>query len=116
VIWLVLVGAAIGAGWLLGHGNAESLAWTAPEAPKAGLLASLALTLGVYGRERLRLRQSYASPTRAYLGKFTAMAGLAVAAAYLLAPVDWPLDVLYGSAAGVAGGGALWISNLPRKL
>lgn len=116
MIWLVLVGAAVGAGWLMGYGNPEKLAWTGPDAPKAVLLASLAVTLGLLGRERLRLRLSYASPTRAYIGKLAAMASLAGAATFLFAPVAWPPDVLYGSAAGVAAGGTLWISNLPRKL
>ena len=44
------------------------------------------------------------------------MASLAAASTCLFAPVDWPADVLYGAGSGVAAGGALWISNLPRKL
>lgn len=116
MIWLVLVGATVAAGWLLGHGSVDGLAWAGPDAPKAGLLASLSLTLGLYGRERLRLRLSYASPTRAYLGKLTAMGSLAVAATFLFAPVAWPVEALHGAASGIAAGGALWLSNLPRKL
>ena len=116
MIWIALVGAAVASGWLLGHGDPAALAWTGPDAPKAGLLASLALTLGFYGRERLRLRRTYASPTTAYLGKLAAMVSLAVAATSLFAPVDWPVQALYAAAAGLAGGGASWIANLPRKL
>ena len=116
MIWLALMAAAVGAGWLLGRGDPGTLAWAGPDAPKAGLLAALAVTLGLYGRERLRLRWSYASPTRAYLGKLIAMASLGVSATFLFAPVDWPVDALYGSAAGVAAGGAVWLANLPRKL
>ena len=58
MIWLVLLGAAVAAGWLLGHGNPDTLAWAGPDAPRALLLASVALTLGLFGRERLRLRRS----------------------------------------------------------
>lgn len=116
MIWLVLAGVSVSAGWLLGRGDPAALAWTGPDVPKAALLASLCVTLGLFGRDRLRLRLSYASPTRAYLGKLAAMASLATAATCLFAPVDWPVDVLFGSAAGVAAGGGGWISNLPRKL
>jgi len=116
VIWAVLVGTSVGAGWLLGRGDAARLGWAGPEAPRAALLAALALTLGLYGRQRLRLRRDYASPTRAYLGKLVAMTSLAVGATFLFAPVDWPADALYGASTGVAAGGAMWLSNLPRRL
>lgn len=69
MIWIVIFAAAVGAGWLTGHGDAAANARAAAEAAPADLLgALLGLTAGLYGRDRARLGRAYASPTLAYLG------------------------------------------------
>jgi membrane associated rhomboid family serine protease len=117
VIWLASAVAAALLGWAFGTGDqSANLRAARTSAPSWGLLILLAATLGGFGRERLRLRRSYASPTRAWLGKTLAAAGLIVLGTFAGTPVDWdPVQVSW-AAAGAGLGGALWLANLPRKL
>jgi hypothetical protein len=88
----------------------------AASAPVHLLTAALGITFGLYGRDRIRLRRTYASPTIAYLAKALFFASLCPAAAMVLSPVDWPITSLHFSAAGCALGTALWLGNLPLRL
>jgi len=117
VIWIVLLAASVASGWLLGQGDAPAN-WRgfSERAPVDALGALLGVTLGLYGRDRIRLRRTYASPTVAYLGKRLMVAALAAAATFALSPVAWPADSLHAFAAGVAAGAAAWVGNLPPKL
>jgi hypothetical protein len=117
MIWLVLVLGSIGAGWLFGHGDASDNAFAASaSAPVHLLTAALGVTFGLYGRDRIRLRRTYASPTLAYLGKALFFVSLSPAAAWILSPVAWPMSSLHLSAGGCALGAALWLGNLPTRL
>lgn len=117
MIWLVLWAAAVGSGWLLGHGDEASNARAATlAAPVDLLIAMLGVTLGLGGRERLRLRRTYASPTLSYLGKRLLMGAVAAAATYALSPVAWPPACLHAFAAAGALGACVWLGNLPVKL
>ncbi len=117
MIWIALVSCAVGAGWLLGHGDAAANVRAAAAAAPADLLVVLqGVTLGLCGRDRVRLRRTYASPTLAYLGKVLGFAGLGAAAAFALSPVAWPAGALDASAGALASGAALWLSNLPARL
>jgi len=117
MIWLAAVLASVGAGWLLGHGDAAANARAAVEsAPQNLLTAILGLTTGLYARERIRLRRTYASPTLAYLGKLLVFASLAPATAWVFAPLSWPSSCLHLFSAGVAAGALIWLGNLPSRL
>jgi hypothetical protein len=117
MIWIVLVLASVVAGWLLGRGDAAANVQAAAEtAPQPLLLCLLGAFLGLYGRDRIRLRRAFPSPSFAYAGKFLFVASLAPAVTFVLAPVDWPVSWLPGFAAGCAGGAALWVGNLPLRL
>ncbi|MBV8880233.1 MAG: hypothetical protein JO332_09735, partial [Planctomycetaceae bacterium] len=105
MIWIVLIAGSVGLGWLLGRGDAaDNLRTGAASLAQNGLLVLLGVTVGLYGRERVRLRRTYASPTRAYLGKGLLFSALAAAAVHLLAPVAWPTFCLPLSALGAALG------------
>jgi hypothetical protein len=117
MIWVVAVLVSVSAGWLLGRGDAAANLEEAERmAPPAALLASFGGTLGLFGRDRLRRRVDYASPTRSYAGKIAAGAAVSAAAAQVLSPVAWPPDCLLAFAGLFAAGSALWLSNLPRRL
>jgi hypothetical protein len=117
VIWLVIAGAAVAGGWLLGEGDAAANWRTARAAAAADLVgASLGLSVGLLLRERIRLRRAYASPTRSYGGKRVAQAAAVAAAVFALSPVDWPPACLHAFAAAAGAGLALWSGNLPVKL
>jgi hypothetical protein len=117
MIWIAVVLGSIGAGWLLGHGDAASNLRAASASAAVHLLtASLGVTIGLYGRDRIRLRRTYASPTLAYLGKALLFASLSAAAAMIFSPLDWPPSSLHLSAGGCALGAALWLGNLPTRL
>ena len=117
MIWMALVLASVGAGWLLGRGDAAANFQAAVDAaPEPLLLFLLGLTAGLYGRDRIRLRRAHPSPSFAYVGKLLFMACVAPAATFLFAPVDWPVTWLPGFAAGGGGAAALWLGNLPMRL
>jgi hypothetical protein len=117
MIWLVLVLGSVGAGWMLGRGDAAAnFRLAAACAPESLLTVTLGASIGLYGRDRIRLRRTYASPTAAYLGKALFFAALAPAAAWILAPLGWPASSLPLCAAGCGAGAALWIGNLPSRL
>ena|SRR5436190_1872877 len=117
MIWAVVVLGSVAAGWLLGRGDAAANLHAAAESASPSLLlALLGVTVGLYGRDRIRLRKSYASPSLGYSGKLLFVAAFAPAATFVLAPVDWPVTWLPGFAAGCAGGAALWLGNLPLRL
>lgn len=117
MIWLVVVLGSVGAGWMLGRGDAMANGrLAAAAAPEALLTVTLGAAVGLYGRERIRLRRTYASPTLAYLGKAGFFAALSPAAAWILAPIAWPVWSLHLCAAGCAAGAALWVGNLPVRL
>ncbi len=117
MIWIVIFAAAVGAGWLLGHGDAAANARAAAQAAPADLLgAMLGATLGLYGRDRIRLRRTYASPSLAWLGKRLLLGAAGAAAVFVLSPVEWPRTCLDAFAAAGAVGAAVWIGNLPAKL
>jgi hypothetical protein len=117
MIWMALVLASVGAGWLLGRGDAAANLQAAVDAaPEPLLLCLLGAIVGLYGRDRIRLRRAYPSPSFAYAGKLAFAACLAPTATFLLAPVDWPVAWLPAFAAGCGGGAALWLSNLPLRV
>jgi hypothetical protein len=76
----------------------------------------LGLTLGLYNRDRIRLRRTYASPALAYLGKLILFASLSGAATFALSPVEWKTGHLHLLAASAAVGLFIWLGNLPAKL
>jgi hypothetical protein len=117
MIWLVLVAGSVSAGWLLGQGDAAGNARTALAwAPTDGLVAMLGVTFGLYGRDRVRLRRTYASPSLAFLGKSLFFASLAAAVSWALSPIAWPAPCLHCFAAAGAAGIAVWLGNLPTRL
>jgi hypothetical protein len=117
MIWVALVSAAVGAGWLLGHGDAGANARRAAEsAPLCALIVMQGVTVGLCGRDRVRLGRAYASPTLAYLGKALGFGSLAAAGAYALSPVAWDPSTFPLCAAGAAAGVAVWLSSLPVRL
>jgi hypothetical protein len=117
MIWLVAVLGSVGAGWLLGHGDAAANARIAAQsAPQDLLTAMLGVTIGLYGRERIRLRRTYASPSLAFVGKGLVFSFLSPAAAWTFAPLDWSPLCLHLSAAGCAAGACIWLGNLPSRL
>lgn len=117
MIWLVLVLGSVGAGWLFGRGDLDiNLRAAAASAPVHVLTATLGLGFGLYGRDRVRLRRTYASPTLAYLGKLLFFVSISTAALLILSPVAWPLLSLHLPAGGCALGAALWLGNLPTRL
>jgi hypothetical protein len=117
VIWIALTGASVAAGWLLGRGDAAANLQAVREgAPVWSLVLLLGLVAGGYGRDRIRLRRSYASPTRGWLGKMLCGAGLLPGIVFAASPVDWSAGALPGLAALAAAGLAVWLGNLPEKL
>lgn len=117
MIWLVVVLGSVGAGWMLGRGDAAvNVRLAAAAAPEALLTMALGSAVGLYGRDRIRLRRTYASPTLGYLGKAFFFAALSPAATWMFAPVAWPSWTLQACAAGGAAGIALWLGNLPTRL
>jgi len=117
MIWICLVLGSVGLGWLLGSGDAAAnLRAAAGDAPGALLTALLGVTLGLCGRDRVRVGRTYASPTLAYLGKALLFVSLAAVAAWTLSPVDAPAFRPRTFAVGVAAGTALWMGNLPSRL
>jgi hypothetical protein len=117
MIWIVVAGASVAAGWLFGHGDAAvNLATVRTWAPADLLGASSGLSVGLLLRERIRLRRTYASPSLSYVGKRLALAAGVAAATFAASPVAWPPGCLHGLAAAAAAGLALWSSNLPVRL
>jgi len=117
MIWAAIVLASVAAGWLLGRGDAAAnLHAASSSAPEHLLLTLLGVSVGLYGRDRIRLRRTYASPTVSYTGKLLLVAAFSLSATFVLAPVDWSASWLAVFAAGGAGGTALWLSNLPLRL
>lgn len=117
MIWLVIAGASVAAGWLLGSGDAEANLRAARAGAAADLLgASLGFSLGLLLRERIRLRRTYASPTLSYLGKRLFLAAAVAALVFAASPVAWPPSCLHALAAAGAAGLSCWSANLPVKL
>ena len=117
MIWLAVLAASVGAGWLFGHGDAAVNARAAASAAPVGLLvAMLGVTTGLYGRDRVRLRRTYASPALAYLGKRLFMAAAVTAATFVLSPVEWPPAALEALSGAGALGLGVWLGNLPVRL
>jgi hypothetical protein len=117
MIWMLGFASAVGAGWLLGHGDAAANARAAAASAPLDLLMALhGVTLGLCGRDRVRLHRAHASPTLAWLAKRAWLGALAGAAVCVLSPVDWPPASLHAFSAAAAFGGALWIGNLPVRL
>ena len=117
MIWLVLVLGSVGVGWLFGRGDIHlNMSAAAASAPTHLLTATLGIGFGLYGRDRLRLRRTYASPTLAYLAKALFFASLSSGAVLTLSPVALPISLLHVSASGCALGAALWLGNLPTRL
>ncbi len=107
----------MGTGWLAGQGDAAANARAAGSSAPADLLgAMLGVTLGLYGRDRVRLRRTYTSPTLAFLGKRLFLAAVVAVGVYVLFPVAWPRPCLDVFAAAGALGAAVWIGNLPTRL
>jgi hypothetical protein len=117
MIWIVFFAASIAAGWLLGQGDAAANARAAADhLSQDGTGAMLGATLGLYARDRIRLRRAYASPAAAWLGKRLLGTALAAAATYAFSPVAWPAASTHAFAAAAAVGAAVWIGNLPPRL
>lgn len=117
MIWIALAGVSIAVGWVFGRGDAEAnLAAARATSPLWGLVLLLGLTAGGYGRDRVRLRRTYASPTRSWLAKVLLFAGLLSGLTFISAPVDWSPESLPWLAGLAASGLAFWMGNLPEKL
>lgn len=117
MIWAAFLLASVGAGWLLGHGDAAANARLAAASVSVDLLAAmLGVTLGLCGRDRVRLRRTYASPSLAFVSKLLLFASVAGAATFALSPVAWDIAALHACAAAAAVGACGWIGNLPSKL
>ncbi len=107
MIWMVVLAAALGAGWLAGHGDAAANFRAAAERAPADLLGlMMGVTVGLCGRDRIRLRRAYASPTLAWLGKRLMLGSVAAGAVFTLSPVAWPAGCLDAFAAAAAAGAA----------
>lgn len=117
MIWLFIVPAAVGSGWLLGHGDAAANLRVVMEAgTPTALLMLQGVTLGLCGRDRVRLRRAFSSPTLAWLGKRLCLGCLTVGITYAMAPVAWAPSVFTSCVIGSAIGGMVWLGNLPVKL
>ena len=117
MIWLVGIVLCVGVGWLFGQGDVTVHPGIArASAPADGLTLLLGVTLGFYGRDRVRLRRTYASPSASYAAKAIFFASLAAAATWVCSPVSWPPSCLHVFAATGAAGSAIWLGNLPPKL
>ncbi|HZE97671.1 MAG TPA: hypothetical protein VE981_11640 [Planctomycetota bacterium] len=117
MIWLLLILCSVAAGWLLGRGDAAANAAVAASiAPETLLIGLMGVTVGLFSRDRIRLRRTYASPTLAYLGKGILFASLSAAATFLLSPVSWSPSCLFLVSAGAAAGTGTWLGNLPSRL
>jgi len=117
MIWLAIVLASVGAGWIFGHGDAAfNAACAAESAPQDLLTGVLGVTIGLYGRDRVRLRRTYASPSLCYAGKVLLFVSLSPATAWTLSPLAWPPACLHLFSAGVALGVSIWLGNLPPRL
>ena len=117
MIWMVALLGSIGMGWLLGHGDAEANRRYAVEtAPQNLLTLMLGITIGLYGRDRVRMRQAYASPSMSYAAKSLFFASLSLGSAWSLSPLDWPPCCIQASAAACAVGACIWLGNLPPRL
>lgn len=117
MIWFAVLSAGLGAGWLLGHGELErNLQVVTTWGPRGALVALQGITLGLCGRDRVRLRRAYSSPTLAFLGKRLLLGSLVVVATYAFSPVAWPAEWLDAIAAANAIGWAVWLANLPTRL
>jgi hypothetical protein len=84
--------------------------------PVLGAILSAAFTLGLARREELRSGSSFASPTRAYLGKHLLVAAVVYLAAFALVPLSLPPASVWWGGGVAAMGGYLYVSNLPLKL
>jgi hypothetical protein len=117
VIWIVIAAAMTALGWLLGTGTA-SANWdrARDRAAELALLLLLGACGGWLGRDRVRLRWSYASPSRAWGGKTLFFLSGAAALTASASPVSWPETALPGCAALAACGLAVWLGNLPQRL
>lgn len=117
MIWLALVLAAVGSGWIFGHGDLGSNLLAARESLAADLVGLLlGAAVGRMERDRLRLRRTYASPSLAHLAKLLAFLSLGVVATYLFSPVDWDPAWLHAGVAATAVGICVWMGNLPLRL
>ena len=117
MIWIAAAIASVGAGWLLGGGDASVNGRTFAEmSSQAFLVSLLGVTVGLCVRDRVRLGHGYASPTLGWLGKRLLLASLCGAATFALSPVAWPSGCVPAFAAATALGGLTWLGNLPTKL
>lgn len=117
VIWIALFAASVGAGWLLGKGDAAANGRAAIlSGPAVLLVLLLGLTGGLCAWDRVRLRRTYASPTLAYLGKRLLLGALAAGGTFALSPVGWGPACLHAFAVAGALGALTWMGNLPAKL
>jgi hypothetical protein len=117
VIWIVVVLGSVGTGWLLGHGDVVANGrYAAETAPQNLLTVLLGVTIGLYGRDRVRCRHAYASPSMAYVGKALLFASLSLGCAWSFSPLNWPASCLQAGAAACAAGASIWVGNLPPRL
>jgi len=117
MIWLVIVLASVGSGWMFGHGDAVVNFHAAGESAVAdGLGALLGAALGLFSRDRIRRHLTFASPTRAYTGKLLLFAAVSGASTFVMSPVGWPSSVFHACIALIATGLWMWIGNLPVRL
>lgn len=117
MIWIALVLGSLGAGWLLGTGDAgRNLRSAGAGLPEHLLTALLGFTGGLYARERIRLHRTHASPTLAYVGKLILFGAAAASAAAVFTPVSWPSSALSLFAVAGAAGLFIWLGNLPSRL
>jgi len=117
MIWVVVVLGSVGTGWLLGLVDVVANARYATEsAPQHLLTVMLGITIGLYERDRVRLRQAYSSPSMAWIGKVLLFASLSLGCACSFSPLDWPTTCLQASVAVGSVGIPSWVGNLPPRL
>ncbi len=80
----------------------------------------LLVLIGVLGgtllRERIRHGEGYASPTAAFVARYTAAAGILYVVLFAFTPLQMPYWTLYLACLTSSLGGCLYVANLPIRL
>lgn len=84
--------------------------------PFVGLTLALSLAAGLLLRERLRLGQSYASPSLSFLAKRLAESALLLFLVWSFSPAPLPYWGFYPLLGALAIGSSTYVANLPLRL
>jgi len=84
--------------------------------PLTLLILILGLSLGSTWRDRIRRGSGYASPTAGGVARVAIGTGILWLVLFSLSPLPIPLESVYLSPMVMAGGGALYVANLPLRL